>query len=76
MAMEILIPKGFRKIAVRETNAGVYLCEVFFNADSRLFFIRAGDKAAGPLDKAQMEAIKDAINDTLWMKGRFNYIDD
>lgn len=74
--MEVLVPKGFRKIAVRETNAGVLLCEVFYNPDTRKYFLRAGERSAGPLDMGQLTAIKDAINDVLWMKGRFTFIEE
>lgn len=74
--MKVLIPKGFRKIAVRETNAGIILCEVFHNSDTNMYFIKVGDKAAGPMDKGQLMAMKDIINDVLWMKGRFTYLED
>lgn len=74
--MEVLPPKGFKKIAVRETNAGILLCEVFYNPLTKKFFIKAGDRSAGPMDFGQLTAMKDALQDVIWMKGRFNYIED
>lgn len=74
--MEVVVPEGFKKVAVRETNAGIILCEVFFNPKTKKFFLVAGDKSAGPLDKGQLNAMKDAIQDVIWMKGRFNFIEE
>jgi hypothetical protein len=74
--MEVLVPDGYRKIVVRENQSGFSLCDVYFNPDTKKYFIRTGDRLAGPMDKLQLVAIKDAINDVLWLKGNYLFLED
>ena len=72
-----LIPKGFKRIAVSETNRGEIKGEVFYHADNQEFFFKFGARLAGPLTKEDLATMSRMVDDIMWMvkTGRITYIE-
>ena len=65
---------GWRCISVRENQAGLSIAEVFVN-DEKEFLILANDNVLAPISLKQLEEIREAINDVIWMRGQYSSID-
>lgn len=73
-----LLPKGYKLVATRETNAGERVCEAYYNPDLEKFFIRFSsiNRIAGPFTQFELETFKDIVGDLIWMKGQFTFIEE
>lgn len=75
---ELLIPWGFKKIAVSSDNS----CEVtaYFSEERREFFCTmvafdGTSRSFGPIKPAFLPMWIHCLSDVLGMRGRFNYLD-
>lgn len=71
---DILIPEGFRPIAVRDDRMGT--CVISFHPERRLFFLVTDGKGAGPFKLNELKALVENLKDVIDLKGRFIYIED
>lgn len=74
----LLIPKGFKKVAVSSDN----ICEVsaYFSEERKEFFctivtIDGENRSFGPIKPSCLPMWIHCLSDILGMKGRFCYID-
>ena len=66
---------GFKMIAVRENNAGVYIAEVYFHPDKQEYKVKIREHVIGPVTLDELKNFQEVAQDVIWMRGQYSYIE-
>lgn len=70
--MSVIIPKGYRPIAVRDERMGA--CVLSYNEENKTFIIVLGEKIAGPYVLDELKLLAANMKDVIEMRGQYLFI--
>ena len=70
----MLIPKGFRPIAVRDDRMGN--CVISYHIGKKQYYVAINGQGMGPINLNDMRQLIENMKDVVDLKGRYIYIED
>jgi len=73
MNVSVFIPKGFKKIAVRDT--GALLTVIYYHPKHKRYMVTVNDVVSPIYTIGELKEIAENINDVVSMRGHYTYLD-